>query len=85
MPVDKAVRLLELIEGPRDLVEPRTDKDPLPGAVGWPADDDHAKVARQVSEAAKGLLDDDIARHLADTYGMSALDIAKLKDVGAVK
>ncbi|MFK7990825.1 MAG: glycerol-3-phosphate dehydrogenase [Sandaracinaceae bacterium] len=75
--VDKAVRLLELIEGPRELAVPRTDKDPLPGAVGWPANDDHAKVAAQVSTAADGQIDDDTARHLADTYGMRALTIAE--------
>ncbi len=76
--VDTAVRLLELRDGPKDLSPARTDKDPLPGAVGWPANDDHARVADEVSRAGHPYVPDDVARHLADTYGMRGLEIAKL-------
>ncbi|MGE0792239.1 MAG: glycerol-3-phosphate dehydrogenase [Sandaracinaceae bacterium] len=75
--VDTAVRVLELSRGPIDLEAARTDKDPLPGAIGWPDDDDHAKVADEVSKAGHPFIADDVARELADTYGMRGLEIAK--------
>lgn len=75
--VDTAVRLLELTDGRLDLEPSRTDKEPLPGAVGWPADDNHARVADEASRAGHPHVPDDVARYLADTYGMCALEIAK--------
>jgi len=74
--VDTAVKLLRLSNELPDLSAARTDQQPLPGAVGWPADDDHDAVARQVAEASKGTLDDVQAAHLANTYGMRGVDIA---------
>lgn len=75
--VDTAVRLIELTDGVLDLEPARTDKVPLLGARGWPSDDDHAKVAEEVSKAGHPHVPDDVALHLANTYGMRALDIAR--------
>ena len=75
--VDTAVRMLELERGPLELGPPATGKEPLPGAVGWPEDDDHAKVAEEVSKAGHPRVPEDVARHLADTYGMRAVEIAR--------
>jgi len=76
--VDMAVRVLQVVGGEkRDLAPSKTDKDPLPGGIGWPDDDDHDKVRDQVVEASGGLLDEKTARFLADTYGMRALVIAE--------
>ncbi len=75
--VDTAVRMLELSRGSVDLRPPATGKEPLPGAVGWPEDDDHAKVAEDVAKAGHPRVPEDVALHLADTYGMRALEIAR--------
>jgi glycerol-3-phosphate dehydrogenase len=75
--VDTAVRMLELERGPLELAAPSTGKEPLPGAVGWRADDDHAKVADEVAKAGHPRVPEDVARYLANTYGMSALPIAR--------
>ena len=79
--VDTAVRLLRLTgKLPSDLTPSNSDNAPLPGAIGWPEDDDHDKVAALVLDKAKGAFGPDVARHLGDTYGMRALDIAELCD-----
>lgn len=76
--VDMCVRMLEMSGFDDDHLESaRTHKEPLPGAVGWPDDDDHDKVAAQVLEASGGSIEADTARLLGDTYGMRGLDIAK--------
>ncbi len=76
--VDKSVRLLELSGSlTQELKDPRTRKEPLPGGVGWPADDDHERVAGQVLEAAQQQLSLPTCRHLANTYGMRALELAE--------
>jgi glycerol-3-phosphate dehydrogenase len=50
--VDKAAQLLSLGGGgARDLRSARTDKEPLPGGVGWPEDDDLERVATMSVEA----------------------------------
>jgi len=77
--VDRAVDVLHLSGWRTD--RPRhaaTDREPLPGAVGWPEDDDRARVARQVRTASADRLDDDTALLLVDTYGMLAVDVAVL-------
>lgn len=76
--VDTAVRLLELKRGPVDLEGARTDRDALPGAIGWPDNDDHARVADEVSKAGHPHVPDDVARYLGDTYGMRGLVVAKM-------
>jgi glycerol-3-phosphate dehydrogenase len=76
--VDTAVKLLRLSNQlPSDIKPARTDQEPLPGAVGWPADDDHARVAGQIEAASEGTVAADTARYLGDTYGMRGLDIAR--------
>lgn len=83
--VDTAVRLLELERGPLDLRAPDTGKQPLLGAVGWPEDDDHAKVADEVAKAGHPRVPEDVALHLACTYGMRAMELARAmaKDASA--
>lgn len=76
--VDTAVNVLRLGNHlPARLRAARTEEEPLPGAVGWPEDDDHDRVARQIEAAATGLLAPVQARHLADTYGMRGIDIGR--------
>ena len=73
------MQLLKLSDKlPEELSPSLSDKAPLPGAVGWPADDDHEKVAASVYDAGKGAISKEVARHLGDTYGMCALEIAAL-------
>ena len=76
--VDTAVRLIELTGGRLELDPAKTDRTPLPGAVGWPENDDHARVADEVSRAGHPHVPDDVARYLGDTYGMRAIDLARL-------
>lgn len=75
--VHTAVRMLELERGPLELPSAATGKEPLPGAIGWPEDDDHEHVADEVAKAGHPRVPEDVARHLADQYGMCALDIAR--------
>ncbi|MAQ17924.1 MAG: glycerol-3-phosphate dehydrogenase [Sandaracinus sp.] len=77
--VDRAVDLLRLMGAVKhgQLGSSRTERDPLPGGRGWPDDDDHAKVAAQVGEAAQGSLEPAVCQHLANTYGMRAVDLAE--------
>jgi len=77
--VDLAVNLLKLTgKLPEDIQSGQTFRFPLPGAVGWPEDDDHDKVAAELAEACECDLSNEVSRHLVDTYGMRALELAKL-------
>lgn len=77
--VDVAVNLLKLTGNlPEDIQSGQTFRFPLPGAVGWPEDDDHDKVAAELREACECDLSDEVSHHLVDTYGMRALEVAKL-------
>ena len=77
--VDTAVQILKLMgDLPEDLQSGQTFKFPLPGAVGWPEDDDHDKVAEELGKACECDLSHTIRRHLVDTYGMRSLELAKL-------
>jgi glycerol-3-phosphate dehydrogenase len=77
--VDTAVQILKLTGAlPEDIHSGQTFKFPLPGAVGWPEDDDHDKVADKVSEVCECDLSHTMRRHLVDTYGMRALELAKM-------
>lgn len=77
--VDVAVNLLKLTEKlPDDIHSGQTFKFPLPGAVGWPEDDDHERVAEELTVACECDLSAQLSRHLIDTYGMRALELAKL-------
>jgi glycerol-3-phosphate dehydrogenase len=76
--VDTAVKLLRLQNRlPDGLSASDTDREPLPGAIGWPADDDHDAVAEVIRKASKNRLDSVTSRHLGDTYGMRGVDLAK--------
>jgi glycerol-3-phosphate dehydrogenase len=77
--VDVAVNLLTLSgKLPEDLQSGETTKFPLPGGVGWPEDDDHAKVAVELAEVCDCDISAAVARHLVDTYGMRAWELAKM-------
>jgi glycerol-3-phosphate dehydrogenase len=77
--VDTALQLLKLTdELPADVHPGQTFKYPLPGARGWPEDDDHDKVSAEVGRMSEGTLPDAVCRHLVASYGMRALEIGKL-------
>lgn len=73
--VDRAVAMLRLAGLPPPPAEAHTARVPLPGAVGWPEDDDAGRVAALVIEACP--LERDIADHLVATYGTRAIDLAQ--------
>lgn len=76
--VDVAVHLLKLSgQLPEEIQSGQTFKFPLPGAVGWPEDDDHNKVADEVAKVCDGL-SEELRLYLVDTYGMRALELATL-------
>ena len=76
--VDTAVRLLTLmgVVDRKAVKGSTTDEEPLPGGVDWPDDDDHEAVAAEVVAASGDLLPGDVARHLGDTYGGRAKELA---------
>lgn len=76
--VDTAVKVLRL-SGKLDgrLRDPRTDDDPLPGAVNWPDNDDHEAVARSVKDVAGQAISDETAMMLGSTYGMLATRLVR--------
>ncbi len=77
--VEKAVKLLRLTgKQPVKLRPSDTDREPLPGAVGWPEDDDHHKVSAQILKAGKGNIDEENAWLLTNQYGMRGLDLARM-------
>ena len=75
--VDQATSVL-MLQGklPAELRPARTDREPLPGAVGWPEDDDRQKVVQMVREAGRGLLPDEVCENLARVYGTRGADVA---------
>lgn len=76
--VDTAVRFLQMTSAlrGRDLAPARTDTTPLPGAEGWPDDDDAAKIVARTLDAGGGTIEADTATLLVETYGMRALELA---------
>lgn len=75
--VDTATKLLRLSNRLPKLRSANTDSEPLPGAVGWPEDDDHDAVAAEVEKAGGGAIGPSTSRYLANTYGMRGIDIAR--------
>lgn len=76
--VDSAVKMLRLRGQLRRRLNPaRTEEEPLPGAVGWPEDDDHDVVASQIKDVGGKHITFPTARLLADTYGMRGADVAR--------
>jgi glycerol-3-phosphate dehydrogenase len=77
--VDTVLRLLRLSDSaPREIAESRSDRVPLPGALGWPEDDDESKVIARVLETGAPAIDETIAAHLTSVYGMVAVQVAGL-------
>ena len=77
--VERAIQLLRLTGSlDRRLRNAQTDTEPLPGAVGWPEDDDHEAVAEQIRQKGGQGMSAETARLLGDTYGMRGLDIAEM-------
>ncbi len=75
--VDRAVELLRLTGAlTKRLVEAYTDRNALPGAVGWPEDDDASRVEALVRGVVP--LDDATCACLVGTYGTRAVDVARL-------
>lgn len=75
--VDEALSYLRVLGlAPRKLRAASTEVEALPGAVGWPEDDDASDVARQIEEAGEGLISEPTALLLASVYGMRGLDVA---------
>jgi len=73
-----AIHMLRLADQlPQALTPTHSDEAPLPGAIGWPEDDDNRKVAKKVGEVARGQLSDQTCLYLANTYGMRALRLAE--------
>jgi glycerol-3-phosphate dehydrogenase len=77
--VDKALDVLRMsgweFEPPR---QADTAREPLPGAVGWPKDDDDSQLVADIIEASGGNLDEDTARYLAGSHGVLGMDVAVL-------
>ncbi len=77
--VDKSLDVLRMsgweFEPPRHA---DTAKEPLPGAVGWPKDDDDSQLVDDIVTASGGHLEHDTARYLAGSHGMLGLDVAVL-------
>jgi glycerol-3-phosphate dehydrogenase len=69
--------LLVLGAAPREIKESSTDKEPLPGGVGWPEDDDHDAVGRKIAQESDGRIDAAVGRHLANTYGTRGMEVAR--------
>ncbi|MBM4390331.1 MAG: glycerol-3-phosphate dehydrogenase [Deltaproteobacteria bacterium] len=75
--VDRAVAMLRLTGAvATPLADAYTARQPLPGAVGWPEDDDAARV-EALCRAAAPAIDDDTAELLVATYGTRAVDVAR--------
>ena len=76
--VDAAVRMLRLSGRlHRRLKDPRTDEEPLPGAVHWPEDDDHDAVAERILDVAGDRITPETARLLTNTYGSLGAAVAR--------
>jgi len=76
--VDTAVGLLRAAKRlPRDLEPANTERNPLPGAVGWPEDDDLDLVASLVRDASGQRVPAASSKRLAQTYGMRAIDLGR--------
>lgn len=75
--VDRAMAMLRLTgDVTTPLREAHTARQPLPGAVGWPEDDDPARVEALIKAA--GPVSDATAKQLVTTYGTRGVDVAAL-------
>lgn len=55
-----------------------TEGTPLPGAINWPPDDDHARVAREIRSASGDQISEASSILLANTYGMRGIKVGRL-------
>lgn len=77
--VDQAVALLRLTNRlPGRLSPAHTDREPLPGAVGWPENDEPERLIEQVCDVGGDGLSSASAKLLVATYGTRAIDLARL-------
>ncbi len=77
--ISRALDLMAMLgKVPHGVREAQTGREPLPGAVGWPDDDDHSAVQDQALEAGQGAIDAEQSRYLVDRYGTRGIDIARL-------
>lgn len=77
--ISRALELMAILgHVPENVRDAHTGREPLPGAVGWPEDDDHSAVAQQALDAGQGAVDADQAAHLTDRYGTRGIDLARL-------
>ena len=76
--VSKAMQMMALLGHTFEARDAQTGREPLPGAVGWPEDDDAEKLAMDVLEACDTAIKVETARYLANRYGTRAIDIAQL-------
>lgn len=77
--VDTVIRLLKMRQRlPEHIMRKGiTEESLLPGAIGWPADDESLAVA-QILDAGGGAIDEDTATLLAYSYGMRGIQVAQL-------
>lgn len=76
--VDKAAQVLRLSgRRPQPVDAARTDREALPGAVGWPDDDDVTALVAHVVEISGARIPKAAAELLVRTYGSRALDLAR--------
>ncbi|MES2641488.1 MAG: glycerol-3-phosphate dehydrogenase/oxidase [Myxococcota bacterium] len=76
--VEEAVEWMKKSGHPPATLRPvNTAQLPLPGAVGWPAEDDGTEVAQKVLAAADGRLELATCRYLADRYGTLSVDLVR--------
>ena len=74
--VRKALDVIKLTSGDTPhMRDPKTGRDPLPGAIGWPEDDDSSRVAAMILDKAPSI-GEKTAQFLADRYGTRGIDIA---------
>ncbi|MBI2571343.1 MAG: glycerol-3-phosphate dehydrogenase [Candidatus Schekmanbacteria bacterium] len=77
--VTRALEMMAILgKMPEDVKDANTGRRPLPGAVGWPDDDDFDTIAAQAVEASMGTVPRSVARHLIERYGMRGVEIARL-------
>jgi glycerol-3-phosphate dehydrogenase len=77
--VDKALDVLRMCGWAFDPPRPAdTAREPLPGAVGWPKDDDDSQLVADIIAASAGSFEEDTARYLAGSHGVLGMDVAVL-------
>ncbi len=77
--VDKALDVLRMCGW--EMGAPRhadTAREPLPGGVGWPRDDDDSTLVADIVKASGHQFGEDTARYLAGSHGMIGMDVAVL-------